>query len=171
MKAHTALALTLLMSSVAPASFSQPDEHRHDHAAPTPGTAAKPVVSEPTGALPGLVYFPDQLRDHTLANMRDHLRALGEIQEQVAKQNYNGAAEIAEQRLGMTSLKRHGAHEVAKYMPPGMQQAGSTMHRAASKFALVAQESAVDRDMGKSVAALATLTQACVACHASYRLR
>lgn len=170
MHAPTLSALLLLMAAVSPVSFGEAG-HRHDHAARTSEPALNPVVSEPTGVPPGLVYFPDQLRDHTLANMRDHLRALSEIQEQIAKQNYNGAAEIAEERLGMTSLKRHGAHEVAKYMPKGMQVAGSAMHHAASKFALTAQESAVDRDMGKSVAALATLTQACVNCHASYRLR
>ena len=71
----------------------------------------------------------------------------------------------------MSSLKLHGAHEVAKYMPKGMQDAGTAMHRAASKFALTAQESAVDNNMGKSVTALATLTQTCVACHAVYRLQ
>ncbi|MBI3523042.1 MAG: hypothetical protein HY066_00725 [Betaproteobacteria bacterium] len=156
MQNHTAFILTLLAAAVTPASFGLTVEHRHDHAA---------------GTGPVLVHFPQQLRDHTLANMRDHLSALAEIQGYIAAHRYDSAAEIAEQRLGMSSLKLHGAHEVAKYMPKGMQDVGSAMHRAASKFALTAQESAVDHDMGKSVAALATLTQACVACHAGYRLR
>lgn len=103
--------------------------------------------------------------------MRDHLSVLAEIQGNLATHRYDIAAEIAEQRLGMSSLKLHGAHEVAKYMPKGMQDAGTAMHRAASKFALTAQESAIDKDMSKSVTALAALTQACVACHAVYRLR
>jgi mono/diheme cytochrome c family protein len=103
--------------------------------------------------------------------MRDHLSVLAEIQGHISTHRYDLAAEIAEQRLGMSSLKLHGAHEVEKYMPKGMQNAGSAMHHSASKFALAAQESAIDNDMGKSVAALATLTQACVACHAVYRLR
>lgn len=56
-------------------------------------------------------------------------------------------------------------------MPQGMQDAGTAVHHAATRFALAAQESAVDRDMHKSPAALATLSRACVACHAGYRLR
>jgi len=171
MHARTASTLMLLMTIVAPTSVGQADDHPRNHGAHTPESAANASATEPNDAAATRVQFPDQLRDHTLANMRDHLRALSEIQEQIAKQNYNLAAEIAEERLGMTSLKRHGASEVAKYMPKGMQDAGSAMHRAASKFALIAQESAVDHEMGKSVAALATLTQACVACHAGYRLR
>lgn len=163
-------AVTCLLAAVTSSSVGKSEEHPHDHAAhmaPAPAIGA----AAPAGARPRLVRYPTQLRDHTLSNMRDHLLALAEIQDQLAQQNYELAAAIAEQRLGMSSLQRHGAHEVAKYMPQGMQAAGAAMHHAASRFALTAQESAVDRDMGKSVAALATLTQACVACHAGYRLR
>lgn len=143
--------------------MGQSTAHQHHHAVPL---AATP----PVGAKPLRVRFPVRLRDHTLSNMRDHLLALAEIQDHLGRQQYGSAADIAEQRLGMSSLKLHGAHEVARYMPMAMQQAGSAMHHAASRFALAAQESAVDGDMGKSVAALAVLTQACVACHAGYRL-
>lgn len=160
----------LLMATVAPASFGQADKHQHGHVTHMPESTAHPSATEPD-LTPVLVQLPEPLIDHTLANMRANLQALSEIQEQIAKQNYNVAAGIAEERLGMSAFKLHGAERVAKYMPPEMRELGSSMHRAASKFALVAQESAVDRDMGKSVAALATLTQACVNCHASYRLR
>ena len=153
---HTQAAFTLLLVAAVLAPAAQSTEHAHDRAADS-----APIV----------VRFPAPLRDHTLANMRAHLRALADIQGHIATHHYDLAAEIAEQRLGMSSLKLHGAHEVAKYMPKGMQDAGLGMHHAASKFALTAQESAIDNDMGKSVAALATLTQACVACHAVYRLR
>ena len=159
MKNYTVLTLALLMATITPSSFGQSSQH--DHATHKPPQAAKPA----------LVYFPKQLRDHTLSNMRDHLSVIAEIQGYLAAHRFDDAAEIAEQRLGMSSLKLHGAHEVAKYMPKGMQEAGSAMHRAASRFALVAQESAVNKDMGKPLAALATLTQMCVACHAGYRLQ
>ena len=164
-------AFALAMAAMAPSSFGQSAGHEHDHAAHMASQAAGRSAPAPVAAKPLLVRFPAQLRDHTLSNMRDHLLALAEIQDQLAGQRYDLAAEIAEQRLGMSSLKLHGAHEVAKYMPRGMQDAGSAMHHAASRFALTAQESAVDNDMGKSLAALATLTQSCVACHAGYRLR
>ena len=169
MQIHSASAFVLLLLvAVAPASFGQADEHRHDQAAHSPEPVANPSALV---AAPVQVQFPAQMREHTLANMRDHLSALAEIQGHIAVHRYNNAADIAEQRLGMSSLKLHGAHEVAKYMPKGMQDAGTAMHRAASKFALTAQESAVDNNMGKSVTALATLTQTCVACHAVYRLQ
>ena len=79
-----------------------------------------------------LVNFPPQLAEHTLANMRDHLLALQEINDALARGQNDKAAKIAEERLGMTSLQLHGAHEVAKYMPQGMQDAGTAMHRAAA---------------------------------------
>jgi hypothetical protein len=102
--------------------------------------------------------------------MRDHLLALQQIQEALSTLDYNKAADIAEQRLGMTSLKLHGAHEVAEYMPPGMQDAGSAMHRSASQFAIAAQESSATGDIKPAVAALARVTANCVACHAGYRV-
>jgi cytochrome c556 len=71
----------------------------------------------------------------------------------------------------MSSFEVHGAHEVAPYMPKGMQQLGEAMHRAASQFAVATQEAAVENDVGKALAAFAKVTQACVACHAAYRLK
>jgi len=74
------------------------------------------------------VRFPDALREHTLSNMRDHLLALQEIQLHLGLGHNDIAAKIAESRLGMSSLSLHGAAEVAKYMPQGMQDAGTAMH-------------------------------------------
>ncbi len=118
-----------------------------------------------------LVPFPPELVEHTLTNMRDHLFALQEVSEQLAKGDYDKAAKIAEQRLGMTSLKLHGAHEVAKYMPQGMQDAGSSMHRAASRFAIEAQNAAVTGDLKPALGALGEVMSGCVGCHAGYRLK
>ena len=117
------------------------------------------------------VRFPEELRAHTLANMRDHLLALQEIQAALAKQEFDRAAEISEQRLGMTAMQLHGAHEVAKFMPEAMQNAGTEMHRAASRFALAAKDAAATGDFKPVLEAMARLTQQCVACHSAYRLR
>ncbi|MCF8199024.1 MAG: hypothetical protein K9J42_09680 [Sulfuritalea sp.] len=174
MSVRTVLTFACLLAVAVQPTFGKSDEHSMDHAAHMAQMKAresKEKAPMPATGQPMLVHFPDQLRDHTLSNMRDHLLALAEIQDRLAQQRYDEAADIAEQRLGMSSLKLHGAHEVAKYMPKGMQDAGTAMHHAASRFALTAQESAIDRDMGKSLAALTTLTQSCVACHAGYRLR
>lgn len=118
-----------------------------------------------------LVDYPEMMRIHTLSNMRDHLLALGEIQAALADDRFDQAGEIAEQRLGMSSLDDHGAHEVSEFMPQKMQEMGTAMHRAASRFAVVANDAAVEGDIRRPLAALSRLTQSCVACHASYRLQ
>lgn len=117
------------------------------------------------------VEMPAPMREHMLANMRDHLTALGEIQTELAKEKYNQAADIAEQRIGMISLQNHSAAHMAPYMPKTMQDIGTSMHRAASRFARTAQEAAVGNDLPRALGALGELTQQCVACHASFKLK
>ena len=117
------------------------------------------------------VRFPKALQRHTLANMRDHLLAIQQIQEALANREYDKAASIAEQRLGMSSLELHGALEVEKFMPAGMQEIGAEMHRAASRFAIEASSAGATGRLGPSLSALARVTQQCVACHVSYRMQ
>ncbi len=116
------------------------------------------------------VTMPGMMQEHMRANMRDHLLALGEIQAALAAAQYDAAAEIAERRLGMTSLDAHGARHVAGFMPEGMQATGTAMHHAASRFAMTTQEAAVTGDLARALGGLAEVTQQCVACHAAYRL-
>jgi hypothetical protein len=117
------------------------------------------------------VRFPDAMREHTLANMRDHLFALQEIQDAIGRGQEDVASHVAEQRLGMSSLSLHGAQEVAKYMPQGMQDAGTEMHHSASRFAVAVQNAGVTGDLKPALEALSKVTAACVACHAAYRLQ
>ena len=84
----------------------------------------------------------------------------------MAEDDLDSAADIAEARLGMSSLDDHGAAHMAGFMPAGMREAGNMMHRAASRFALKAQEG----EAMSAYAALAEVTAACVACHAAYRI-
>ncbi len=130
----------------------------HGHHAPSADTRAP-------------VHFPPALVEHTLANMRDHLAALQEISEALAGGRNDHAAKIAEERLGMSSLQRHGAHDVAKFMPQGMRDAGTAMHRAASRFAIEAQNAGATGDLKPALAALGQVMNACVGCHAGYRLK
>ena len=133
-------------------------------------TMHQPGMKPPTDTRE-LVQFPPEMVEHTLANMRDHLVALQEINTALAKGHSNQAAKVAEERLGMTSLKSHGAHEVSKYMPQGMRDAGSGMHRAASRFAVEAQNAAVSGDLKPALGALGEVMSGCVGCHAGYRLK
>lgn len=118
-----------------------------------------------------LVTFPPMMKAHTLANMRDHLAALQEINAALALGDFDKAAKIAEARLGMSAMRDHGAHEVAKFMPQGMRDAGTGMHRAASRFAIKAQDAEVTGDLKGALAALGEVMTACVGCHAGYRLK
>jgi cytochrome c556 len=116
------------------------------------------------------VSMPAMMQEHMRANMRDHLLAISEIQVALASGHYDAAAEIAEKRLGMTSLDAHGARHVAGFMPDGMQAIGTAMHHAASRFAVTAQEAAVTSDLPRALGGLGEVTRQCVACHAGYRL-
>lgn len=114
-----------------------------------------------------LVELPEIMQQHMMANMRDHLVAINEILIYFANDELDEAAEVAESRLGMSSLKSHGASHMAKFMPEGMRQSGTSMHRAASRFALKAQEG----EVLPAINALSKVTSSCVACHAAYRIR
>lgn len=131
-------------------------------------SSAAPRLSDIDGRVP--VAFPAMLKEHTLANMRDHLRVLSLIQGYLAQLDFDAAADVAEKRLGMSSLPLHGAHDAAPYMPKGMQDAGTAMHHAASQFAVATQEAAINQDIPRALAALNKVTRSCVACHAGYRL-
>jgi hypothetical protein len=118
-----------------------------------------------------LVQFPEPMRLHTIANMRDHLLALQEIDVALSRNDFDQASKVAEGRLGMSSLELHGAAHMAPFMPQGMQDIGTQMHRAASRFAIEAQNASVSNDVRPALAALGSVMQQCVACHAAYRLR
>ena len=117
-----------------------------------------------------LVEFPEMMRDHMLENMRDHLLALTEIQQHFAPEEYEKFATVAKNRLGMSSLDGHGASHMARFMPVAMQQIGTQMHKAASRFAIIVQESGLEGSTPKIAEGLAGVMQQCVACHSSYRV-
>jgi hypothetical protein len=134
----------------------------HEHSMGAPAAAS--------GDSRQLVQFPEPMRVHTIANMRDHMLALQEIDLALSKNDFDEAAKVAEARLGMSSLELHGAAHLAPYMPQGMQDIGTQMHRAASRFAVEAQNASVSNDVRPALGALGSVMQQCVACHASYRL-
>ena len=70
----------------------------------------------------------------------------------------------------MSSLEAHGATHMARFMPESMQSIGTGMHRAASRFAVAAQEAEVEGGLNRAFSALSEVMQQCVACHASFRV-
>lgn len=135
------------------------------------GLLAVPVALAAEGDSRIAVEMPAMMQDHMRANMRDHLLSINEIQSLLAVGKYDAAADIAEKRIGMSSLEAHGASHMAGFMPNGMQDTGTAMHRAASRFAVISQEAGVTRDLPRALGALSQVTQHCVACHAAYRLK
>jgi hypothetical protein len=151
------MAFTTLWASILIAEESPPAGHHHHPGAPAEDARV-------------LVQFPAPLREHMLANMRIHVSALNEIVAALASGQEDEAAHVAEWQLGLSSLKAHRAAELGKYMPKEMQAIGGEMHRAASRFAIEAQNAGVTDDLRPALAALSKVTAQCVACHAAYRV-
>jgi hypothetical protein len=131
----------------------------------------KATASEDTRQM---VKLPAMMQEHMLANMRDHLVALDEMLGELAEGNIDKASEIAEARLGMSSMSLHGAAHMGKFMPKEMGQIGTQMHHAASRFVIVARDAELDpgkASQHKIYKALQEITQNCNACHQGYRIR
>jgi hypothetical protein len=136
-----------------------------------------------------LVFFPPEMRDHTLSNMRDHLNALSEVLDAMSNGQYAKASAIADAQLGMDSPSAEGCkdqssagvpqmskpsgmdHQMAKYMPAGMLKVGLTMHESASVFAVEANKAAKTGDIKPALAALSRVTQNCTACHSAFKVQ
>ena len=103
--------------------------------------------------------------------MRDHLHALQASNDALARNAFDEAASLSERQLGMTSLDAHGAADLAPRLPKGMQEIGTQMHRAASRFAITAQNASVGGEVRPALGALGEVMQQCVACHAAYRFQ
>lgn len=134
------------------------------------------------------VAFPPDMRDHTLANMRDHMQALSDILTAMAAGRYGEAAGIASTRLGMDSPAATGCkldasaqapqmsmapdmeQRMAAAMPDGMRKIGLEMHRSASAFAAEALKASKTGQAKPAMVALARVTQQCAACHSGYKL-
>ena len=114
-----------------------------------------------------LVKLPEMMQSHMMANMRDHLKTINEILIHLSNKEMDKAASIAEKRIGMSSVGTHGAEHIGKFMPKGMRQAGTNMHKAASRFALIVEEG----ELLPAYKVLSEVTSTCVACHSSYKIK
>ena len=105
------------------------------------------------------------------AEMRANMVAVNEILNLVTTDKLAEAGALAEKELGVSAMGKHRAlpfeARPGPHMPPAMHAIGIEGHQAASAFARLA--AAGERD--KAIAALPSLTAACVACHHAYRIR
>lgn len=157
--------LALAQSAAPMPDMAQHGMHLHNQA---PASPAKQAVSKTDART--LVHFPAAAKRATLAEMRAHLQTLGEIQMALSKSEFELAAQLAENKLGLSSM--HGdMYASARYMPAGMREMGYAMHQSASQFAVEAQNASASGDLHPALAALAKVNQNCVACHAAYKLK
>jgi hypothetical protein len=162
MRRRTMPVLVALLAAIAVAGVARGQSH---------DTHAHTAMPAANGETRQLVAMPAPMVEHMLSNMRDHLAALHEIQESLARGDTDVAAGIAEARLGMAAMAQHGAEHMAPMMPPAMRDVGGAMHRAASRLSLAAKDAGVSGDVRPALAALAAVTGACVSCHAGFRVR
>jgi hypothetical protein len=115
------------------------------------------------------VEMPEQARQMLREDMLDQFAVLNEIIEFLALGKYTAAAEIAENGMGQSLRRRNQQREFgpARYMPEEMRRMGWELHQAASDFSLVARRGNSQAAFG----ALQKITEACIACHYSYRTR
>ncbi|MCW8827311.1 MAG: cytochrome c [Gammaproteobacteria bacterium] len=111
--------------------------------------------------------LPTQMEEHLLGNMRQHLVVINRLLDLVGQEKLTEAAELAEAELGMSSLDKHGASHIAQFYPVQSANFGTEMHKAASRFARVAEEG----DPLESYRAIGAITQNCVGCHATAKVR
>lgn len=158
---HSPFVLLVAICAIASATTTHAQ-----HAAPQ-HSLAQPIENDGRVFVP----MPAPMVEHMLGNMRDHLQAVHEIQSALSTGDTDRAASVAEHRLGMTAMQAHGAHEMSRFMPAGMQEAGSAMHRAASRLAVTAKDVGVTGDLKPALSALAAVTAQCIACHAGFRVK
>lgn len=118
--------------------------------------------------------LPKDIEAKMLINMRDHIGALDDIIGAIQEERYEDAEDIAEFRLGWSSLVRRGDMEVAKHWAKPMQKMADQMYRSASNFVIVSQNASVEESVEsyKNVlSALKEVTSACRGCHEVYRVR
>ena len=108
-----------------------------------------------------LVSMPDQARELMRKDMLDHLSALNEIIGNLASNDLGAASDVAENRLGRSSMGKHRGTGMGpgKFMTPEMRNIGWGMHDAASELSKVAKEG----DLKSAYSALQKITSSCVA--------
>jgi cytochrome c553 len=132
------------------------------------GTEVETVTEESTD-MRKFVEMPDEARQVLREDMLDQFAVLNEIIEFLALNDLPAAAEVAENGMGQSLLRKHQDRDFGPgpYMPEEMRRMGWNLHEAASNFSLVAKRG----NLQAAVGGLQKITEACIACHYSYRTR
>ena len=127
------------------------------------------IVTEEDTDMRKFVEMPEQARQVLREDMLDQFAVLNEIIEYLALNDLSGAADVAENGMGQSLLRKHQDRDFGpgRYMPEEMRRMGWNLHEAASNFSLIAKRGNLQAAYG----GLQKITEACIACHYSYRTR
>lgn len=149
---------TFLFLSVVPAQAAGPRGHHDD---PDPEKHQRERAAPDTRIL---IAYPDTIKPFFLETMRQNLADISEIQRALAESDFDRAAVIAENNLGLGGRKTHDA--LASHMPKEMRVLGMEFHKESSRLALTLKE----KNTPKIFDQLSRVTGVCVMCHAMYRV-
>jgi len=157
MRIVTLVASTMLLFTLQPA-----------HSTEATGEA-QTATNSPGGDHRQLVSMPGETSQLMRKDMLDHLSALNEIIGLLAENNLDSAADVAETRMGKSSMGKHRATGMGpgRFMPLEMRNIGWAMHESATELSQEAKEG----NLKGAYSALQNVTASCVACHYSYRTR
>ncbi len=101
-------------------------------------------------------------KQHQMMNMRDHLDAVQKIMTLLAKEDYDKAAKIAYEKLGSTTKMKLMC---ASFGNKKFENMGLEFHKSADAMSEIFK----NKNMEKSLDALAKTLNYCVKCHEMYR--
>ncbi len=116
-----------------------------------------------------LVSMPTKAQNMMRKDMQINLITLNSIIASLASGDFESASNLAEQTMGKAAMGKHRGSGAApgRFMTAEMRSLGWAMHDSASEFASVAKK----KDINKALKALEKLTNSCIACHSTYRIR
>ena len=103
-----------------------------------------------------------QMKVHQLQNMRAHLQAVQQITAYLAKGEFQPAAAVARQQLGLNSRMEQMCRQIGN---DRFTEMGLAFHRSGDQLA----DRLSEEKLEASLAALDKTLQHCVACHATFR--
>jgi cytochrome c556 len=106
--------------------------------------------------------LPPKMKQHQLANMRAHLKAVQEIVGLIAAQDFKQASQITHQQLGMSKRMTKMCNRIDN---EGFKALGMAFHKSADELG----ETLLTEDTAASLRALNQTMNYCVQCHAVYR--
>jgi hypothetical protein len=102
------------------------------------------------------------MKQHQLANMREHVEAIRSIVGLLAERKFDDASKVAHARLGLTPDMQAMC---GMFENEGFRKLGFAFHKSGDDLG----DALKTQDMNASLRALNKTMQYCVECHATYR--